>query len=126
MKKKIAIIAVALCLVIALVALCACTPSVKSLRSKYEKKGYTCEDIKAEDVGEEFGEDIAIDYAFYAIDKDLNSVTVVAFKNKDDADKVEERLKKADDSIIGEWTKVTYARKGNAIAYGSEAAVELF
>ena len=38
MKKKIAVVAVALCLVIALVALCACTPKLDKLKEKYKAR----------------------------------------------------------------------------------------
>ena len=130
MKKKIAIIAVALCLVIALVALCACTPSLKSLKSKYEKNGYTCSDIDMDDWSEEMGEKVSVNYAFYAANEKGDYVTVVSFKDKADADRAEEQFKSVEDSaigsIVGSLTKITFARKGNAIAYGTKAAVELF
>ncbi len=128
MKKKIAVVAVALCLVIALVALCACTPKLDKLKEKYKAEGYAVTDLSADgfDI-----EDAKIEYAFTAIKggEGLNIISggqminVVCFGSSEDAKTYYEKAKEAaKESHI----KVTVKKKGNAIASGTEEAMKLF
>ncbi len=128
MKKKIAVVAVALCLVIALVALCACTPKLDKLKEKYKAEGYAVTDLSADgfDI-----KDAKIEYAFTAIKggEGLNIISggqminVVCFGSSEDAKTYYEKAKEAaKESHI----KVTVKKKGNAIASGTEEAMKLF
>lgn len=128
MKKKIAVVAVALCLVIALVALCACTPKLDKLKEKFKAEGYAVTDLSADgfDI-----KDAKIEYAFTAIKggEGLNIISggqminVVCFGSSEDAKTYYEKAKEAaKESHI----KVTVKKKGNAIASGTEEAMKLF
>ena len=128
MKKKIAVVAVALCLVIALVALCACTPKLDKLKEKYKAEGYAVTDLSADgfDI-----KDAKIEYAFTAIKggEGLNIISggkminVVCFGSSEDAKTYYEKAKEAaKESSV----KVTVKKKGNAIASGTEEAMKLF
>ncbi len=128
MKKKIAVVAVALCLVIALVALCACTPKLDKLKEKYKAEGYAVTDLSADgfDI-----KDAKIEYAFTAIKggEGLNiisggqMISVVCFGSSEDAKTYYEKAKEAaKESSV----KVTVKKKGNAIASGTEEAMKLF
>ncbi len=128
MKKKIAVVAVALCLVIALVALCACTPKLDKLKEKFKAEGYAVNDLSADgfDI-----KDAKIEYAFTAIKggEGLNIISggqminVVCFGSSEDAKTYYEKAKEAaKESHI----KVTVKKKGNAIASGTEEAMKLF
>ncbi len=128
MKKKIAVVAVALCLVIALVALCACTPKLDKLKEKFKAEGYAVTDLSAEgfDI-----KDAKIEYAFTAIKggEGLNiisggqMISVVCFGSSEDAKTYYEKAKEAaKESSV----KVTVKKKGNAIASGTEEAMKLF
>ncbi len=127
MKKKIAVVAVALCLVIALVALCACTPKLDKLKEKYKAEGYAVTDLSADgfDI-----KDAKIEYAFTAIKggEGLNiisggqMISVVCFGSSEDAKTYYEKAKEAaKESSV----KVTVKKKGNAIASGTEEAMKL-
>ena len=128
MKKKIAVVAVALCLVIALVALCACTPKLDKLKEKFKAEGYAVTDLSADgfDI-----KDAKIEYAFTAIKggEGLNIISggqminVVCFGSSEDAKTYYEKAKEAaQESLV----KVTVKKKGNAIASGTEEAMKLF
>lgn len=128
MKKKIAVVAVALCLVIALVALCACTPKLDKLKEKYKAEGYAVTDLSADgfDI-----KDAKIEYAFTAIKggEGLNiisggqMISVVCFGSSEDAKTYYEKAKEA---AKESFVKVTVKKKGNAIASGTEEAMKLF
>ena len=131
MKKKVAVVAVALCLVIAPVALCACTPSVDKLKDKFTKEGYHVEAISTDGF-----EDAKVEYAFTAFKGgdgifDLVSgaeeITVVCFSNSDDAKTFYEKAKESAEQFE-ELTgvKTSVKKKGNAIASGTEGALKLF
>lgn len=128
MKKKIAVVAVALCLVIALVALCACTPKLDKLKEKYKAEGYAVTDLSADDFDIK---DAKIEYAFTAIKggEGLNiisggqMISVICFGSSEDAKTYYEKAKEAaEESLV----KVTVKKKGNAIASGTEEAMKLF
>lgn len=128
MKKKIAVVAVALCLVIALVALCACTPKLDKLKEKFKAEGYAVTDLSADDFDIE---DAKIEYAFTAIKggEGLNiisggqMISVICFGSSEDAKTYYEKAKEAaEESHI----KGTVKKKGNAIASGTEEAMKLF
>ena len=125
MKKQIAIVSTIL--VVALIgvfAFAACTPSVDSLKEKYAEEGYLAASLPVQGIIDsmlEGAEDVEVDeatveYAFMAT-KLVDTIIVVSITDKDVRADITEALDKAE---------VTYKTKGNAIAVGSNGALDLF
>ena len=127
MKKQIAIVSTIL--VVALIgvfAFAACTPSVESLKGKYAEEGYLAASLPVQGIIDsmlEGAEDVEVDeatveYAFMAT-KVIKGETiiVVSITDKDVRADITEALDKAE---------VTYKTKGNAIAVGTDGALDLF
>ena len=125
MKKQIAIVSTIL--VVALIgvfAFAACTPSVDSLKEKYAEEGYLAGSLPVQDIIDsmlEDAEDVEVDeatveYAFMAT-KLVDTIIVVSITDKDVRAEITEALDKAE---------VTYKTKGNAIAVGTDGALDLF
>ena len=125
MKKQIAIVSTIL--VVALIgvfAFAACTPSVESLKEKYAEEGYLAASLPVQGIIDsmlEGAEDVEVDeatveYAFMAT-KLVDTIIVVSITDKDVRADITEALDKAE---------VTYKTKGNAIAVGTDGALDLF
>lgn len=125
MKKQIAIVSTIL--VVALIgvfAFAACTPSVDSLKEKYAEEGYLAASLPVQGIIDsmlEGAEDVEVDeatveYAFMAT-KLVDTIIVVSITDKDVRADITEALDKAE---------VTYKTKGNAIAVGTDGALDLF
>lgn len=125
MKKQIAIVSTIL--VVALIgvfAFAACTPSVDSLKEKYAEEGYLAASLPVQGIIDsmlEGAEDVEVDeatveYAFMAT-KVVDTIIVVSITDKDVRAEITEALDKAE---------VTYKTKGNAIAVGTDGALDLF
>ena len=125
MKKQIAIVSTIL--VVALIgvfAFAACTPSVDSLKEKYAEEGYLAASLPVKGIIDsmlEGAEDVEVDeatveYAFMAT-KVVDTIIVVSITDKDVRAEITEALDKAE---------VTYKTKGNAIAVGTDGALDLF
>ncbi len=108
MKKKVflsvAIVVLAVMLVSVFVA---CTPSQEKVDEKFKEEGYV-------GVATSLG-----DYKGSIYTKITETITVFWFENSDDAKAAYEDLK-SDDS------KKNLCKKGNAIAFGTEGAIEIF
>lgn len=125
MKKQIAIVSTIL--VVALIgvfAFAACTPSLDSLKEKYTEEGYLAASLPVQGIIDsmlEGAEDVEVDeatveYAFMAT-KLVDTIIVVSITDKDVRAEITEALDKAE---------VTYKTKGNAIAVGTDGALDLF
>ena len=125
MKKQIAIVSTIL--VVALIgvfAFAACTPSVDSLKEKYAEEGYLAASLPVQGIIDsmfEGAEDVEVDeatveYAFMAT-KVVDTIIVVSITDKDVRADITEALDKAE---------VTYKTKGNAIAVGTDGALDSF
>lgn len=125
MKKQIAIVSTIL--VVALIgvfAFAACTPSLESLQEKYKEEGYLAGSLPVQGIIDsmlEGAEDVEVDeatveYAFMAT-KLVETIIVVSITDKDVRADITEALDKAE---------VTYKTKGNAIAVGTDGALDLF
>lgn len=125
MKKQIAIVSTIL--VVALIgvfAFAACTPSLESLEEKYAEEGYLAGSLPVQGIIDsmlEGAEDVEVDeatveYAFMAT-KLVETIIVVSITDKDVRADITEALDKAE---------ITYKTKGNAIAVGSDGALDLF
>ena len=125
MKKQIAIVSTIL--VVALIgvfAFAACTPSLESLQEKYKEEGYLAGSLPVQGIIDsmlEGAEDVEVDeatveYAFMAT-KLVDTIIVVSITDKDVRADITEALDKAE---------VTYKTKGNAIAVGTDGALDLF
>ena len=125
MKKQIAIVSTIL--VVALIgvfAFAACTPSLESLQEKYKEEGYLAGSLPVQGIIDsmlEGAEDVEVDestveYAFMAT-KVVDTIIVVSITDKDVRADITEALDKAE---------VTYKTKGNAIAVGTDGALDLF
>lgn len=125
MKKQIAIVSTIL--VVALIgvfAFAACTPSVDSLKEKYAEEGYLAGSLPVQDIIDsmlEDAEDVEVDeatveYAFMAT-KLVDTIIVVSITDKDVRSEIIDSLKEAE---------VAYKTKGNAIAVGTDGALDLF
>ena len=125
MKKQIAIVSTIL--VVALIgvfAFAACTPSVESLKEKYAEEGYLAASLPVQGIIDSMlagAEDVEVDeatveYAFMAT-KVVDTIIVVSITDKDVRAEITEALDKAE---------VTYKTKGNAIAVGTDGALDLF
>lgn len=127
MKKQIAIVSTIL--VVALIgvfAFAACTPSVDSLKEKYAEEGYLAGSLPVQGIIDsmlEGAEDVEVDeatveYAFMATNVvKAETIIVVSITDKDVRADIIEALDKAE---------VTYKTKGNAIAVGTDGALDLF
>ena len=125
MKKQIAIVSTIL--VVALIgvfAFAACTPSLESLEEKYAEEGYLAGSLPVQGIIDsmlEGAEDVEVDeatveYAFMAT-KLVETIIVVSITDKDVRADITESLDKAE---------ITYKTKGNAIAVGTDRALDLF
>ena len=125
MKKQIAIVSTIL--VVALIgvfAFAACTPSVESLKEKYAEEGYLAASLPVQGIIDsmlEGAEDVEVDeatveYAFMAT-KLVDTIIVVSITDKDVRSDIIDSLKEAE---------VAYKTKGNAIAVGTDGALDLF
>lgn len=125
MKKQIAIVSTIL--VVALIgvfAFAACTPSLESLEEKYAEEGYLAGSLPVQGIIDsmlEGAEDVEVDeatveYAFMAT-KLVETIIVVSITDKDVRADITEALDKAE---------ITYKTKGNAIAVGTDGALDLF
>ena len=125
MKKQIAIVSTIL--VVALIgvfAFAACTPSLESLQEKYKEEGYLAGSLPVQGIIDsmlEGAEDVEVDeatveYAFMAT-KVVDTIIVVSITDKDVRADITEALDKAE---------ITYKTKGNAIAVGTDGALDLF
>ncbi len=110
MKKKIVLSVAVVLLVVMIAVMCvACTPSVESVTKKYEKNEYK-------------GGSTTIDgHSAAVFTKNIvNTVTIVWFDNKDDAQAYY-------DAQVKIWGKDCVAKKGNAVAFGTtKEAVAIF
>ena len=110
MKKKVVLSVAVVLLVVMVAAICvACTPNQKSIIKKFEDKGYTV-------VGKE---DSKIINCTKVSLSDPQSVTITWFDSEDDA-------KDFVSNFDSENGKKYIARKGCAVAVGTEDAVKLF
>ena len=125
MKKQIAIVSTIL--VIALIgvfAFAACTPSLESLQEKYKEEKYLAASLPVQGIIDamlEDAEDVEVDeatveYAFMAT-KLVDTIIVVSITDKDVRADIIDSLKEAE---------VAYKTKGNAIAVGTDGALDLF
>lgn len=114
MKKRIA---TALAVVLCLAALCACTPKVDDLKKKYQDKDYLVVSISSGDLTKYGIESEDMEYGFMAT-KLVENVFVVAFKKSDKA-------KDFYDSVKEKFASLTVKKKGNAVFFGSEGAVNV-
>lgn len=106
MKKKVVLsVAVVLLVVMVAVMLVACTPSQKSIIKKFEDNGYAV-------IGGE-------DSKMITCTKITESIIITWYDNEDDA-------KKVVDTFNSENGKKFIARKGCAVAVGTEGAIKLF
>ena len=105
-------------------AFAACTPSLESLEEKYAEEGYLAGSLPVQGIIDsmlEGAEDVEVDeatveYAFMAT-KLVETIIVVSITDKDVRADITEALDKAE---------ITYKTKGNAIAVGSDGALDLF
>lgn len=115
MKKRL-ILSVAVVLLVVMVAcMCvACTPSEKSITKRFEKEGYSST------VASKDGTTVAVYTKIEGtLGLDSKGCTVTWFENKDDA-------QKAYDEAMKVGSEKTVAKKGNAVAIGDEASIEIF
>ena len=103
MKKKVVLsVAVVLLVVMVAVMLVACTPSQKSIIKKFEDNGYAV-------IGGE-------DSKMITCTKITESIIITWYDNEDDAKKIVDTFN----------SKKFIARKGCAVAVGTEGAIKLF
>ena len=135
MKKFITVAAMVILAVVLATMLMACTPSADSLKKKYEDKGYEVEVLEGEDLDDiggasEYGE---LEYMLRAENEDGDYVSIVCFKNSEDAKKAYDEAKKELDEMkeefgdeIPEEFDMEIKKSGNAVASGTKAAVAIF
>lgn len=135
MKKFITVAAMVILAVVLATMLMACTPSADSLKKKYEDKGYEVKVIEGEDLEDiagdsEYGE---LEYMLIANNEDGDSVSIVCFKNSEDAKKAYDEAKKDLDEMKEEFGDelpdefdMDIKKSGNAVASGTKAAVAIF
>ena len=135
MKKFLAITSVIVLAIVLATMLMACSPSVDSLKKKYEDKGYEVKVIEGEDLEDiagasEYGE---LEYMLRAENEDGDYVSIVCFKNSEDAKKAYDEAKKQLDEMKEEFGDelpdefdVDIKKSGNAVASGTKAAVAIF
>lgn len=128
MKKFVAITSVVVLAIVLATMLMACTPSEESLTKKYEEEGYTVTSVNSDKAQEyldkyleEDSEEVPVKYVLVVTDGvfGINVVpvcVVICFKNSDDAKAAYEGNEDSD----------TVKKKGNAIAFGTAKALELF
>lgn len=128
MKKFITITSIVVLAVVLATMLMACTPSEDSLKKKYEEADYTVTSVNSDEaqkyLDEYLGEDseeIPVKYVLVVTDgiAGINVVpvcVVICFKNSDDAKAAYE----------GNEDSANVKKKGNAVAFGTEKALELF
>ena len=136
MKKFITVAAMVILAVVLATMLMACTPSADSLKKKYEDKGYEVTVLEGEDLDDitggasEYGE---LEYMLSAVNEDGDSVSIVCFKNSEDAKKAYDEAKKELDEMkeelgdeLPEEFDMEIKKSGNAVASGTKAAVAIF
>lgn len=135
MKKFITVAAMVILAVVLATMLMACTPSADSLKKKYEDKGYEVTVFEGEDLEDiggasEYGE---LEYMLRAENEDGDSVSIVCFKNSEDAKKAYDEAKKQLDEMKEEFGDelpdefdMDIKKSGNAVASGTKAAVAIF
>lgn len=135
MKKFITVAAMVILAVVLATMLMACTPSADSLKKKYEDKGYEVTVFEGEDLEDiggasEYGE---LEYMLRAENEDGDSVSIVCFKNSEDAKKAYDEAKKQLDEMKEEFgdelpdeLDMDIKKSGNAVASGTKAAVAIF
>ena len=135
MKKFITVAAMVILAVVLATMLMACTPSADSLKKKYEDKGYEVKVIEGEDLEDiagasEYGE---LEYMLRAENEDGDYVSIVCFKNSEDAKKAYDEAKKDLDEMKEEFGDelpdefdMDIKKSGNAVASGTKAAVAIF
>lgn len=135
MKKFITVAAMVILAVVLATMLMACTPSADSLKKKYEDKGYEVAVFEGEDLEDiggasEYGE---LEYMLRAENEDGDSVSIVCFKNSEDAKKAYDEAKKQLDEMKEEFGDelpdefdMDIKKSGNAVASGTKAAVAIF
>lgn len=135
MKKFITVAAMVILAVVLATMLMACTPSADSLKKKYEDKGYEVKVYEGEDLEDiagdsEYGE---LEYMLRAVNEDGDSVSIVCFKNSEDAKKAYDEAKKDLDEMkeefggeLPEEFDMDIKKSGNAVASGTKAAVAIF
>ena len=121
MKKFLAITSVIVLAIVLATMLMACSPSVDSLKKKYEDKGYTVLDLSADDADTE----AEVKYVFGA-NKGIETVTVVCFANGDDAKKYYEEAKEGIEKLGSVGEAMDVKKSGNAVAVGTKEAVAIF
>ena len=135
MKKFITVAAMVILAVVLATMLMACTPSADSLKKKYEDKGYEVKVFEGEDLDDiggasEYGE---LEYMLRAENEDGDYVSIVCFKNSEDAKKAYDEAKKELDEMkeefgdeLPEEFDMEIKKSGNAVASGTKAAVAIF
>lgn len=136
MKKFITVAAMVILAVVLATMLMACTPSADSLKKKYEDKGYKVEVLEGKDLDDimggasEYGE---LEYMLRAENEDGDYVSIVCFKNSEDAKKAYDEAKKQLDEMKEEFGDelpdefdMDIKKRGNAFASGTKAAVAIF
>ena len=135
MKKFITVAAMVILAVVLATMLMACTPSADSLKKKYEDKGYEVKVFEGEDLDDiggasEYGE---LEYMLRAENEDGDYVSIVCFKNSEDAKKAYDEAKKELDEMKEEFGDelpdefdMEIKKSGNAVASGTKAAVAIF
>lgn len=118
-KKVLAIVAVIALVAILGVCLVAC--NAESYEKKLEKAGYEVEVLEGDDVDQikELVGDLEVEWAVGGA-KDADSVTVIKFKNTDDAKEFEKNAPVG--SAFGYTLKCE--RSGKIVIYGSEQGVK--
>lgn len=115
MKKKIILSVAIIVLAVMLVSVfVACTPSVDKVDEKFKEEKYRGGAIEVED-----GIAGMTGAAAYTKILEGEAITIWWFENDDDAKEAYEKLK-SDDS------KDNLCKRGKAIAFGSEGAIEIF
>ncbi len=128
MKKFITVTSIVVLAIVLATMLMACTPSEESLKKKYEEADYTVTSVNSDEaqkylddyLGED-SEEIPVKYVLVVTDgiAGINVVpvcVVICFKNSDDAKAAYE----------GNEDSANVKKKGNAVAFGTEKALELF
>ena len=106
MKKKVVLSVAVVLLVVMIAVMCAaCTPTQKSVIKKFEKNGYAV-------VGDENSKVINCTKV-----SELQNVTITWYDNEDDA--------KAAETLANKGV-LKVKRKGNAVAVGTQSAIDLF
>ncbi len=108
MKKKIILSVAIIVLAVMLVSVfVACTPDKDKVDEKFKEEGY-------------IGTNVTVSgYTGALYTKITETITIIWFENDDDAKEAYEELK-SDDS------KDNLCKRGKAIAFGSEGAIEIF